>query len=183
MGCVRRIGGVVGVATATSLAVALLSGCSTASEPSPPTGIDELTIPTPDPAPSDFVPQVDNPWLALDTAPGPEVVGVPTTLFSHDGVVDFVAQDRAGNVWWFGREGEWQVGQVGQVGAEPIEAGLLIAAHPRQGDGYLTVGNLGVLEPRATVVDVDEERVELAVVTPDGSTLTQVYLRDEGLQP
>src|SRR6478752_9663993 len=45
-----------------------LTGCGSASVSSPPSGVDELVIPTPTPAPDDFVGTVDNPWLPL--APG-----------------------------------------------------------------------------------------------------------------
>ena len=41
-------------------------GCGAASPDSPPSGIDELVIPTPSPDPADFVRGVDNPWLALE---------------------------------------------------------------------------------------------------------------------
>lgn len=44
--------------------IALLAGCGSAPEPVGPTGVDELQIPTPSPAPSDFVTEVTNPWLA-----------------------------------------------------------------------------------------------------------------------
>lgn len=151
-----------------------LTGCGTASEPSPPTGVDELVIPTPSPAPGDYVDTIDNPWLALtyDEAtvfrasdgsdastrfvvaqPGREIEGVATTALRQQdeggdlngdpagdvvtgdagvipAAVDYLAQDTRGNVWWFGREGEWQAGVDG------AEAGLLMAAHPRFGDGY-----------------------------------------------
>src|SRR3954451_22364579 len=77
-----------------------LTGCGTASAPSPPTGVDGLVIPTPSPDPDDFVAEVDNPWLPLppgrtwtyDVADadgthrmtvtvedGPTIAGVPTT--------------------------------------------------------------------------------------------------------
>ncbi|GEP36688.1 hypothetical protein NPS01_03510 [Nocardioides psychrotolerans] len=49
-------------------AVALLTlgaGCGTASDPSPPSGVDELTVPTPSPDPADYVDGIDNPWLPL----------------------------------------------------------------------------------------------------------------------
>ena len=51
------------IATVTSTLV--LTGCGSASEPSPPTGIDELVIPTPSIDPADFVDRVDSPWLPL----------------------------------------------------------------------------------------------------------------------
>jgi hypothetical protein len=113
-----------------------LAGCGTASEPSPPSGVDELVIPTPSPDPADFVAGVDNPWLPLEpgstrtydvsdarghhtltvtVAPGPEIAGVATTaqVSREPGTVvtDWFAQDRDGNVWWFGREGEWRAGE------------------------------------------------------------------------
>lgn len=46
----------------------------------------------------------------------------------------YYAQDRAGNVWWFGRSGPdgWRAGVDG------AEAGLAMPAHPRLGDGFLT---------------------------------------------
>lgn len=53
---------------AVGLAGLALSGCGSASEPSPPTGVDELEIPTPSLTPSDFVAGIDNPLLPL--APG-----------------------------------------------------------------------------------------------------------------
>ncbi|MFC6344343.1 hypothetical protein ACFP8W_20335, partial [Nocardioides hankookensis] len=49
-----------------AIALALsLAACGSASVSSPPSGIDELTIPTPSPDPHDFVDGVDNPWLPL----------------------------------------------------------------------------------------------------------------------
>ncbi|MFC5176031.1 hypothetical protein [Nocardioides taihuensis] len=55
------------------LAVPALAGCR-AAEPakSPPSGVDELVIPTPSPDPADFVDRIDNPWLPL--TPGSEWV-------------------------------------------------------------------------------------------------------------
>lgn len=154
--------------------VAALTSCGTASEPSPPTGIDELTIPTPSPEPDDFVDVVDNPWfplppgstwryqvigatdateLLVTVAPGPVVAGVTTTarVSREDGVVttDWFAQDADGNVWWFGRDGEWQAGTAG------AEAGLAMPADPRVGDGYRTAYAPGTVEDVATVRAVD----------------------------
>jgi hypothetical protein len=50
------------------LGTALLAGCGASPSPLGPTGIDELTIPTPSPDPADFTAHVDNPWFPL--APG-----------------------------------------------------------------------------------------------------------------
>ncbi len=43
----------------------LLTGCGAAPVTSPPTGVDELLIPTPTPDPADFVEGIDNPYLPL----------------------------------------------------------------------------------------------------------------------
>lgn len=153
-----------------------LTGCGSASPSSPPSGVDGLVIPTPDPRPADFVDTVDNPWFPLvpgttweyDATPdtpardltllaeeGPEVAGVPTTALVRTdsaGVAtrDLYAQDRDGNVWWFGREGEWLAGAAG------AEAGLAMPAHPRRGDGFRMALAPGVIA-HAEVAAVDRE--------------------------
>jgi hypothetical protein len=151
-----------------------LAGCGTASEPSPPSGVDELVIPTPSPDPADFVAGVDNPWFPLEpgstrtydvsdarghhtltvtAAPGPEIAGVATTAQvsreSGTVVTDWFAQDRDGNVWWFGREGEWRAGDDG------AEAGVAMLATPRVGDGYRQAYAPGVVEETTEVVALD----------------------------
>jgi hypothetical protein len=156
--------------------VLAVAGCGTESPHSPPTGIDELVIPTPSPDPADFVRGVDNPWFLLPpgatwryrvtgTTPGTlvvtvedttyDVAGVATTPVSRteptgDQVVDYYAQDRQGNVWWFGREGVWLAGKDG------AEAGLAMPAAPRLGDGWRAAYGPGVVDVRATVVSTDE---------------------------
>ena len=158
---------------ALALAVALTAGgCSDASPDSPPSGVDELVIPTPSPDPGDFVRTIDNPWLAM--APGAtwryrvsgatsgelvvtvedttyDVAGVattPVTTTEPTGaqVVDYYAQDRRGNVWWFGRQGVWLAGEDG------AEAGLAMPAAPRVGDGWRAGYAPGVVDARVTVV-------------------------------
>lgn len=156
-------------------ALTLLSGCGTASSPSPPAGVDELTVPTPSPDAADFVADVDNPWFPLEPGrswvyavtdadgahrlrvsvePGPEIAGVPTTArvsTEPSGVVtDWFAQDERGNVWWFGREGSWRAGTDG------AEAGIAMLARPRIGDGYRLAYDEGVVEDTARVVALDE---------------------------
>lgn len=169
------------------LAVAALglSGCGSASEPSPPSGVDGLVIPTPSIDPEDFVAEVDNRWYPL--APGSRwtyeatgeaagtvvvevsdqpwrVAGVDATVvhttFEDHSSTDFYAQDRAGNVWWLGREG------VFEAGVDGAEAGLAMAANPRVGDGYrmADVDGDGVAEDQALVRSVDT-----AVTVPAGS--------------
>ena len=168
-------------ATLAGLSVLVLAGCASASDPSPPTGVDGLVIPTPSPDPGDFVTGVDNPWLPLrfgstweydvtgarpgtrtvTTSEGPDVQGVATTAVlavttTPDGrateVSDLYAQDEAGNVWWFGRLGEWQAGENG------ARAGLVMAAAPRIGDGYREAYAAGVVDRRAEVADLDDSR-------------------------
>jgi hypothetical protein len=172
----RGVRRAVGGALAVLALAGVLAGCTEASQRVGPSGVDELTIPTPSADPDDFVTRVDNPWLPL--APGSrleydltgaagsgrrtvtveeethDVGGVATTPVRTDqpgssSYTDYFAQDRAGSVWWFGREGEWQ------AGVEGAQAGLAMPATPRIGDGF-RLGLLdGVVEDRAEVESVD----------------------------
>ena len=160
--------------------VLVLTGCSAAAPPiSPTAGVDELVVPTPNPDAEDFTTEVDNPWFPLrigsshryrdDSAGGSEVVttvvpgrsiaGVSTvglrTSGGQDsaatsGTLDFYAQDADGNVWWFGRDGLWSAGEAG------AQAGLIMAATPRRGDGYRQGLAPGVAEPYAELLRVGE---------------------------
>ena len=168
-----------------------VTGCGSSSVPSPPSGVDELVIPTPSPDPADFVAGVDNPWFPLQpgstrtydvsdarghhaltviTAPGPEIAGVRTTseVSREQGevVTDWYAQDVDGNVWWFGREGEWQ------AGADGAEAGVAMLATPRVGDGYRLAYQPGVVEDIARV-DALDGRTTVPAGTYDGLLLTE----------
>lgn len=162
---------------------AVLAGCGSASPPSPPTGVDRLAIPTPDPDPADFVDEVDHPLLALEPGATWTYDDVPATRRAaeagvvHDGLTttvlvtvpggddaaatrDHLAQDRAGNVWWLGRQGPDD--------AEVVwfdEPGLFLPASPRRGDGYLMARAPGLLVT-ARVVQVDDV-VLLDVVTEE----------------
>lgn len=155
-----------------------LAGCGTASEPSPPAGVDGLVIPTPSPDPADFDAPgapVDNPWFPLKdgtrwtyevtdidgshplrarVTDGPQIAGVPTTALVRTGSgrteTDYYAQDDDGNVWWFGRAGEWRAGVDG------AEAGIAMLAVPRVGDGYRQAYDEGVVEDTAGIVSLDE---------------------------
>lgn len=187
---------------AVLMLVALLAtACGTASAPSPPTGVDELVIPTPSPDPDDYVADVDNPWFALrpGTASSWEVVdgrgrhrvdvtveraasigGVPVTARITTGgtgeVVDLYAQDVDGNVWWFGREGRWVAGTDG------AEAGLAMPANPRVGDGYRSAYADGVVEDRVTVVSLEDDELvtEVRSDLEPGTVTTLTYQRGIG---
>lgn len=183
------------------LLLVLLVGCGTASAPSPPTGVDQLVVPTPSPDPADFVETVDNPWFPLrpDAAwiyevndsdgrhrmdvrvePGGTIEAVPVTARISAGrgpdVTDWYAQDVHGNVWWFGREGEWEAGVDG------AEAGLVMAASPRVGDGYRLAYADGVVEDRAVVVSLEDDElvVEVRSELEPGTVTTLTYERGIG---
>jgi hypothetical protein len=76
---------------------------------------------------------------------------------------DWYAQDNSGNVWYLGEDsktcdmaghcvqssGSWQAGVNG------AKAGLIMLAHPHQGDHYYQEYSVGVAEDEATVSGVD----------------------------
>ncbi len=174
----------------------LLAACGAGPEPAPPTGIDELQIPTASPDPADFVAEIDNPYLPL--RPGNRwvyesqdgdaetitvtvtdetrvVAGVTTTVVSDvvteaDGTVveetfDWFAQDRDGNVWYFGEatteyddRGRPDTAGSWEAGVDGAQAGLVMPATPRVGDGFRQEYAEGVAEDQAIVLEVDGER-------------------------
>jgi hypothetical protein len=201
-------------AVRTTLALALVGSlsvaCGSAPPKSPPTGVDELVIPTPSPDPKDFVDRIDNPWLPLEpgntwvytsTSEDGDVT-ITTTVLDQTRVVagvtatvvhdvetgakgrvtedtyDWFAQDRAGNVWYFGedttsydgklasKEGSWEAGVDGAM------AGVVMLASPRLGDGYQQEQLAGVAEDRATVLSLDET-VSVPYGDYDGVLLTE----------
>lgn len=191
-----------------------LLGCGSASEPSEPSGVDGLVIPTPDPDPADFVATVDNPWfpvlpgarwtyevrggsgpsVTVVAEAGPRIDGVLTTTLvrtstdsadSAESMVvrDHYAQDRAGNVWWFGREGEWSAGTDG------AKAGLAMPATPRFGDGFIRASRAsGEITAAVDAVAADPptglERFGPLVVleVTEGATVTEeCFARGVGL--
>ncbi len=182
----------------------LLSGCGGAPGEIGPSGVDELTIPTPSPDPADFVEGVDNRWFPLpegarweyridhDVTASPRAVvdysvrvegatrviqGVTCTEVQMVGrsargevVVTrstWYTQDRAGNVWLMGElmqypgtatpDWEWQAGQLG------AEAGVVMPAQPRLGDGFWMMRQPPVREQQARVTEVGAE-----LATPEG---------------
>ena len=75
-------------------------------------------------------------------------------------VVDYYAQDRHGNVWWFGREGVWLAGEDG------AEAGLAMPATPRVGDGWRAAYDADVVDVRMTVETRDHVETRRPGGTP-----------------
>jgi hypothetical protein len=187
----RRAGIVLGV-----LVAAGTSACAGGPPTVDPSGVDGLVVPTPTPAPGDFVDGVDNPLLPLVPGrvltyrvtgeDGPQritvrvtdrtrvVQGVPTVVV-HDRVTDargrvvedtydWYAQDRAGNVWYFGEDttaydgGRPDTAGSWEAGVDGAEAGLAMPAHPRVGDGYAQEHLAGVAEDQAEVLALDETR-------------------------
>lgn len=157
--------GAVGPVVAAVLAVVALAGCGTGPTTTPPSGVDELVVPTPVPDPGDFVGDVDNPWWPLQpgvvgtfrdedgreltrTVGAPEPVGglnaFPVTLAAVAATwpgevptptTEWFAQDRRGNVWLVG--GTAPDGTRWRAGEGGPPAGLVVTAVPRVGDGYV----------------------------------------------
>ncbi|WP_322936954.1 hypothetical protein [Nocardioides bizhenqiangii] len=167
----------VAIAVTSSL---LLVGCGSASEPSPPTGVDELVIPTPSLDPADFVEVVDNPWLPLTPASeweyratsSGEVATITVTVLDDTREVQGVTATAVREAVvtrgrpveettdWFAQDTDgnvWHVGEDGvwEAGVDGAEAGLAMPAQPRVGDGYRREHAEGVAEDRAQVVGLD----------------------------
>ena len=107
------------------------------------------------------------------------ILGVATTVIRDrvflDGSLvedtfDWYAQDREGNVWYFGEDvkdykdgvligtaGSWEAGKAGAI------AGIIMKAHPKVGDKYRQELAPGVAEDMASVLSLDN-----AVSVPHG---------------
>jgi hypothetical protein len=203
-----------GIVTAATLAA-----CGGYATPVGPSGIDELTIPTPHPDPADFSTTASNPWFPLRAGtrwryrqyaatghrrvvarvlPGHRVVdGVPTTGVAWAAgrgsgedtiLVRWYAVDRAGDVWWFGQ----RVSRHGLVldrlaprswlaGRRGAQAGLVLSAVPRVGDGYLNASQPRVVARRSSVLSLDgtvstvDRTYHHVVVTRDLSSLVPAH--------
>ena len=78
---------------------------------------------------------------------------------------DWYAQDRQGNVWYFGENTkEYENGKVvstegsWEAGADGAQAGIVMEAHPKVGDTYSQEDAPGVAEDMATVLSLDASR-------------------------
>jgi len=181
-------------------ALTLLGGCANSPGEVPPTGVDELTVPTPAPDPGDFVDTVDNDWFPLERGtvqrwrmlggPGggvrvvvaaqPRVVAGVTATVVRSRATDDPEAGRDG--WSTGlhsdffaqdRDGNvWWLGRAGEweAGVDGARAGLVVPADPRVGDGYRMALLEGVVEDRAEITAVDEEVVRLEVFSGEDAT-------------
>jgi hypothetical protein len=183
-----------------AMLVLLILGCDTPSSPASDPGLsgaDQLPVPEASLVkisfdPSNFVAQIDNPYLPLspgtafhyrsETPDGVEtndvivtrdtkqILGITVTVV-HDQVFldgeltedtfDWQAQDKQGNVWYFGEdtkelengevvstEGSWE---AGVNGAHP---GIIMLAHPKTGLTYIQEDAPDVAEDRAKVLSI-----------------------------
>ena len=188
-----------------------LGGCGTFAQSYDPTGVDQLTIPTPSPAPSDFTGTIDNPWLPLEsgsvrayTLTGPrladgtrmvtvlpgrvDVAGIATTAVRST-VVGVPGGHSTTDYYAQDDHGNvWWFGHQAATGSwragqEGAQAGLAMAARPRTGDGYRMAYLPGVVEEVATVVQVDADTVQVDVTSAlaPGGVTRETYRRGTGL--
>jgi hypothetical protein len=96
------------------------------------------------------------------------IEGVPTTAVrwqirsggtERTAMVRWYAIDDAGNVWWLGQRVvphgpplDWLASRSWQAGEHGAEAGVVLTATPRVGDGYLNAREPRVVARRSTVV-------------------------------
>ena len=206
-------------AVALAALAGALSGCGASPTKLGPTGVDELTIPTPSPDPADFSGHATNVWFPLvvgtrwtyrqDTPTTRRIVeaevlprhrviaGVVTTTVrwqvrsrgsAETVMLRWYAVDRDGNVWWFGQRVLGHGPPLDrlaptsfQAGKDGAEAGLVLTATPRVGDGYLNAEQPHVVERRSTVLGLEatvatsQQTFHPAVVTRDLSTLDPLH--------
>ena len=156
--------------------------------------------------PADFVAVIDNPFMPLkpgtkvtfdgaeriEIAVGTEtktILGVPTTVvrdqvFSDgelaEDTLDWYAQDRAGNVWYFGEKtAEYDEGKVVSTagswegGVDGAQPGVIMLADPQVGDVYRQEFYEGEAEDLAEVTGVGG-----SITIPFG-TFTNVLVTEE----
>jgi len=142
--------GLLVAALATALA---LGGCGSAGEANPekypPSGVDELVVPTPTPDPDDFVARVDNPWLPLARG----TVWTYDVSGSETASIEVRVEDR--------REVVAGVSCVVVHRTESDADGKVV----REGDRFYaqdTRGNVWLFGERPTIAGVDASRSWLA---------------------
>ena len=209
----RGLRGVRRPRTAAALAAGLvlgLTGCAGIGQPAPydSPGINGLVIPTPTPAPADFVEGVDNPWLAFapgarwtydvtegagtrarievdvldDTVP---VAGLEATAVQTTTDLGIRAASVTTRLYVQDEAGNvWLVGSdtddaSWRAGEDGAEAGLAMPADPRLGDGWLSYDVPGLARASATVEDQSSELVQLR--NEADTTTRTVYEKGVGL--
>jgi len=169
----------------------VLSGCAGIGQPAPydSPGINGLQIPTPSPAPGDFVTGIDNPWLSL--VPGAtwhydvtddgraigaidaevldgtsDVAGLSATAVRTMTEIDGDSEDET-RFYAQDEDGNvWlvavdsAVGPSWRAGEAGAEAGLAMPADPRLGDGWLTFSVPNLSEASTTVEDQSRDMVQ-----------------------
>lgn len=163
------------------------TACGSEPTPAPPSGVDELVVPTPSPDPADFGSDVDNAWwplpadatwtyrddqgreLVRTVLPEPrQVGGIQATGVT---VAPVASTWPAGTApapvtAWYGqdrRRNVWLVGAtradgtVWEAGADDVPAGLVVTGRPRVGDGYVRVEVPDVASQRVRVLEVGAE--------------------------
>jgi hypothetical protein len=104
-------------------------------------------------------------------------------------MVRWYAADSRGNVWWFGQRILGHGARLDslaarsfQAGRDGAEAGLVMAAAPRQGDGYLNAEQPGVVERRSTVLSLratvatSEQTFHDTVITRDVTPMNPLHV-------
>jgi hypothetical protein len=103
-------------------------------------------------------------------------------------MVRWYAVDRAGNVWWFGQRVTRPRSRLDplaplswRAGSDGAEAGLVLTATPRDGDGYANARQPQVVARRSTVATLDgtvattSHTFHHVVVTRDLSSLAPLH--------
>ncbi|TIC84308.1 hypothetical protein [Nocardioides sp. GY 10127] len=192
------------------LAAPGLAGCAAMEPPQvSATGVDTLVSPLTTLDARDWSTTLDHPDLALDAvrsfddgstlqvaAGSVQVGGVATTALvdtAADGstTTRLVAQDVEGNVWWLGLESSADPASDWLAGEDGAQAGLLLPASPRRGDGWATAGAGQAGESVSTVIATDAQLTLLdgaysgvlviETVDADGDTERQYYEPSLGL--
>lgn len=191
------------------LLVGPLSACAGLGQPAPydSPGINGLEIPTPSPAPGDFVGGIDNPWLALAagsswsyevsrdaTSVGSieaevldattEIAGLETTAVRTTTDIDGQTEVET-RFYAQDRAGNvWLLAVDSadlswRAGENGAEAGLAMPAVPRLGDGWLTylVPNF----PEASTSVEDQSRAMVQTRDEADSTTRNIYESGVGL--
>jgi len=167
-------------------------------------------MPTPPlPPPSDFVSDITNPFFDLQpgttfTTQSPDGSEVDTFVVTRqtkliDGVVchvikdtalvdgevvektnDYFAQDKAGNVWYFGEDTkEFENGKVvstegtWRAGVDGAQPGVIMEASPHKGDSYDQENAPGVAQDHAVVLDVNGGAITVRYGTFDHILVTE----------